>query len=74
VASVGVPEHDGATANSTGAGGRSAAGDLQHIWPVQSLLWVQLFGHVAWQYPSQQSSVFCVPLQSDDVVHAFGHG
>ena len=61
------------TWKSAGAGGRSDAGDLQQICPVQSLLCSQLFGQVAEQTPLQQIGDVAEPEQSEDVVHAFGH-
>ena len=68
-----VPVQDG-TWKICGGGGSSCAGALQQICPVQSLLCWQLLGHVAAQNPPQQSGVVAVPLQSDDWVHALGHG
>jgi hypothetical protein len=63
----------GATWKSRGAGGSSWEAALQQIWPLQSLLWVQLFGHVAAQTPWQQMGVVADPLQSEDVEHCLGH-
>jgi hypothetical protein len=68
---TGVPAQDGVW-KSVGGGGRSVAGDLQQICPVQSLLCSQLFGHVAEQRPLQQMGDVAEPAQSDDVLHALG--
>jgi hypothetical protein len=61
------------TWNFSGGPGASDAGDLQQIWPVQSVLSLQLFGQLAAQTPWQQMAAVVDRLQSDDVVHAFGH-
>jgi hypothetical protein len=61
-----------ATWKSAGAGGRSDAGDLQQICPVQSLLCSQLLAQVAAQSPLQQIGDVSEPAQSEDVVHALG--
>jgi hypothetical protein len=60
------------TWKSAGAGGRSVAGDLQQICPVQSLLCSQLLAQVAAQSPLQQIGDVREPAQSEDVVHALG--
>jgi hypothetical protein len=45
--------------------------DLQQIWPVQSLLWVQVCVQVAAQRPLQQSGA-ADDVQSIDVEHVLG--
>jgi hypothetical protein len=69
----GVPEHDG-TWKRRGGAGSSCDGERQQIWPVQSLLCMQLFGQVAAQKPLQQRAAVALPAQSDDVEHVFGQG
>ena len=46
--------------------------DLQQIWPVQSLLCVQVFSQVEAHRPLQQSSP-SAEVQSAEVAQAFGH-
>lgn len=45
--------------------------DLQQIWRVQSLFWVQICAHVAAQRPLQQSGADC-EVQSIEVVQVSG--
>jgi hypothetical protein len=70
---VGVPAHTRVASKTTGAGGKSCAGDLQQISPLQSLLWVQLLGQLAAQRPLQQIGVVVDPLQSAEDEHCLGH-
>ncbi len=51
--------------------------DLQHSRAsssVQSLLDLHCFSQVCWHTPSQQSEPLALPMQSEDCVHAVGHG
>lgn len=69
-----MPLHCGVTEKRTGGAGTDNVGDLQQIWPTHSLSSVHVCAQVAAHRPLQQSSVDPVPAQSDEAVHALGHG
>jgi hypothetical protein len=71
--SVGVPVQVRVASKTRGAGGKSCAGDLQQICPLQSLLWLQLLGQLAAQSPWQQMGDVVDPLQSAEDAHCLGH-
>ena len=74
----GVPMHVGPVVKTTPlVCGKRTIADLQHkraSGSEQSLLDLHCFSQVCWHTPSQQRAPAALPMQSEDCVHAVGHG